>query len=114
MKSILIALIAVIALQGCATFVPAPIKREVSLIRTDIEVCGDEAKALEAKAEEHRTIANNAVLSGDKTTAIEEFQIADSLSKQAAEKVLRSYKRVTPHVVNTDNYMQHRDSTGNK
>jgi len=106
-------LIGSLLLQGCAYFVPSAIKREVSLVRTDVEVCGVEAKALREKADQHRKAAEDAIAAGNKDVAIEELRQADELSEQATEKVLRSYNRVTPHVVNTDNYMQHRDAQGN-
>ena len=99
---------------GCAYFVPSSIKREVALVRTDIDACGSEAKVLRDQAEQHRLAAEAAMLASDKDKALDEFRQADDFGKQASEKVLRSYNRVSPHVVNTDNYMQHKDSSGNK
>jgi hypothetical protein len=108
------AILLCVSMAGCRWFVPTAIKQETSIVRVDIENCDIEVKSLQAQSAVHRKAGDEAVAANDQKTADDEYGKADDLARQAAEKVLRSYKRVRPHVVNMDNYMQGKDSQGNK
>ena len=107
-----ILLAAMITCHGCALFVPGTIKRETSLVRIDVETCQLEANDLAMRAKTMRELAENSMSNGDNLAALNDYREAEELSRQAAKKVLRSYGRVLPHVINLDNYMQRRTSEG--
>ena len=46
--------------------------------------------------------------------ALIEFRTASELDEQTVNKVMRSYKRVLPHLVNIDYYMKRRSAEGKK
>jgi hypothetical protein len=99
---------------GCRWFVPGAVKQESAIIRVDVENCQKEMSALQSKAVECRAKADIAEKDGDTVTAADERAKALDYERQVSEKAMRSYKRVTPHVVNMDNYMTGKDSKGNK
>ena len=93
-----------LSMTGCAWFVPGSIKNETSLVRTDLETCIAEAKVLRQQADDQRALAaetakTDVVAANALTIKAAEFD------RQAYDKVMRSYNRVLPHVVNLEDYM---------
>jgi hypothetical protein len=115
MRKIALALILAIPIfSGCRYFVPPSIKKESAIIRIDVETCQKEILDMQAKSISLREEAIKVEAQGDSVTAADLRAKASDLDRQIAEKALRSYKRVTPNIVNMDYYMQGRDSKGNK
>ena len=113
MKVVIVCL-ALVCVSGCALFVPPSIKREAALVRVDIETSGKEIRSLRVLAKEARDRAEESAKSGDTENALIEFRTASELDEQTVNKVMRSYKRVLPHVVNIDYYMKRRSAEGKK
>ena len=91
-KNVLMYLVLILSVTisgGCHYLVPNPIKRETSLVKTDVTVCLMEINNIEkdeAKSEVERL-------------------------KAANEKAKRTLRRLKPHLENLDNYTHGRPAT---
>jgi hypothetical protein len=87
-KTILISIL-IIACSGCRCFIPNSIKRESSLIKLDVNTCIKEVGIIQ------------------EDDSINEEQKL----KKSNYKMMKTLKRLQPHVENLDNYTHGRKST---
>jgi len=114
MKFRLLFVIMLCLLTGCSYVVPSSIKRETSMIRVDIETACDEAPPLQEKATKMLSEGDLLAKTGKVKEASVKYREAAEQAGEATEKVLRSYRRVRPHIRNLDNYMNRRASEKEK
>jgi len=96
--------------SGCSYFVPGDIKREASLTRIDLQTACGEAPPLQKEADERMKEADELFGKGQWQQAASKYKEAATKSGEATSKMLRSYRRVLPHAVNLDDYMNRRPS----
>jgi len=88
MKKTIIISILIVTCSGCRMFIPNSIKRESSLVKLDVNTCIKEVEAInenESTAETQRL-------------------------KDSNYKMMKTLKRIQPHVENLDNYTHGRKS----
>lgn len=110
MKRIIFFVLIINFVSGCSYFVPNSIKREQSIVRVDIKMILKEVEQLSHESEILLKVADAYSDHEDYKKASENYRESSRKSFELQKKVLRSYNRVLPHVINIDNYMQRKSS----
>lgn len=99
-------LLILVLLCKCNFFIPNTVKREVSLVRIDLQVSFAECEEKNIIADKYMEMALKYVSSGELNKAIEYYEKASKEYKTCSDKIIRSYKRIEPHIINIENYMK--------